>query len=302
MSKSTLHKGKILYLSIGIIFIVFITFIGAKLYREKNVQETEWTITQYGFYDGANSMFYTIDNAEGNLIIIDGGWKDHAEYVKEIIKEHGNKVDLWILTHPHADHIGAFMEIYQSNEDITIDEIYTVDMASPELCEENAPWDDLSVYKEFLSLDLKQIKYLYKGDTLESGGLTINVLSAYDDYVDEISKDLVNDGSLMFVVNGKQEKMLFCADVGVSLSDYLIKEYGEELKADYLQMGHHGYGGLSDEFYTLVNPKAAYFDAPAFLMEDESGKYDNPENAKFMESIESEVFSFKTAPNKIILK
>lgn len=84
--------------------------------------------------------------------------------------------------------------------------------------------------------------------------------------------------------------------------EYLIKEYGEELEADYLQMGHHGYGGLCDEFYTLANPKAAYFDAPAFLMEDESGKYDNPKNAKFMESIGSEVFSFKTAPNKIILK
>lgn len=297
MIKRVLHISELVYMCIVIILIAIII---SNLNKKLNTQR-EWIITQHGFYDGPQSMFYTIESAEGQLIIIDGGWKEHEEYVKEIIKEHGNKVDIWILTHPHADHIGAFIEIYQNNEDIIIDDIYTVDMATPELCEENAPWDDTSIYKEFLSLDRQQIKYLHKGDTLTFDGLTLNVLSAYDDYVDTESNNLINDGSLMFMLNGKHESMLYCADV-VSLSDYLIKEYGEELKADYLQMAHHGNAGLSKEFYALVNPKISFFDAPAFLMEDESGEYDSPENVKFMESIGSEVYSFKTAPNKIVLK
>ena len=61
-------------------------------------------------------------------------------------------------------------------------------------------------------------------------------------------------------------------------------------------------GGLSDEFYELVKPKIAFFDAPDWLMFDETGKYDNPQNAELMRSMGSEIYSFSTAPNQIILK
>ena len=67
-------------------------------------------------------------------------------------------------------------------------------------------------------------------------------------------------------------------------------------------MGHHGYGGLSDEFYGLVKPKIAFFDAPDWLMFNESGYYDNQENAQLMRDMGSEIYSFSTAPNQIILK
>ena len=67
-------------------------------------------------------------------------------------------------------------------------------------------------------------------------------------------------------------------------------------------MGHHGYGGLKDGFYQAVHPKIAFFDAPDWMMLDETGKYDNPENAQLMIDMGSEVVSFNSAPNQIILK
>ena len=107
---------------------------------------------------------------------------------------------------------------------------------------------------------------------------------------------------MMFKVTGETQSMLFCADVGVGISDYLLDLWGDKLGADYLQPGHHGYGGLKDDFYQRVNPQVTFFDAPDWMMLDTTGKYDNPEHVKLMESMDSEVKSFRSAPNSIILK
>ena len=175
-------------------------------------------------------------------------------------------------------------------------------MASPELCLENAPWDETEVYEQWLQLDIKQLSYVHAGDTFEVAGLTFDIFNAYDDYVDELSNDLLNDGSMMFKITAKEESMLFCADVGKSMSKYLLKKYKDELKADYIQMGHHGNGGLKDDFYQSIGAKAAFFDAPDWLMQDTSGRFTTPKTSYLMASGGAVIYSFSTAPNQIILK
>ena len=42
---------------------------------KKNSAQKEWTVTQYaGSGDGLQSMFYSITDTAGHLVIIDGGW------------------------------------------------------------------------------------------------------------------------------------------------------------------------------------------------------------------------------------
>ncbi len=96
----------IIVLLFGIITVKFIQY-------EKIIEDTErtWLITQYGPRD-VNSMFYTLYGGKGQLIVVDGGWTEDADFVRQTIKEMGGKVDAWILTHPHQDHIGAFNAIY----------------------------------------------------------------------------------------------------------------------------------------------------------------------------------------------
>ena len=69
-------------------------------------------------------------------------------------------------------------------------------------------------------------------------------------------------------------------------------------------MGHHGNGGLSEEFYRLVEPKAAFFDAPDWLMnpEDPESTWTTPQNRALMESMGARIYAFSTAPNQIQLK
>lgn len=301
-------KTKGLFIGIFIVIICIIVigiiFIGTRHEEPTDITEStsdEWIITQHGRND-INLSFYTIYNEAKGLIVVDGGWTEDAYAVREAVDELGGHIDAWILTHPHQDHIGAFNLLYTELEGITVDKIYTVDMATPDECLEVASWDSVDAYNDFRGLDISNVIYVYPGDNFKICDLDFNVLSAYDDNVKNLSRDYLNDGSLMFTVKNINETMLFCADVGISMSDYLIENYGDNLKADYLQMAHHGYGGLSDEFYQKVSPKVAFFDAPDWLMYDETGKYDNPQNAALMESLNAEIYSFNSAPNSIILK
>ncbi len=264
--------------------------------------ENQWLITQYGGVDGSQLSFYTMQDSAGHLIVVDGGWETDASYVKKVLKELGNHVDAWIITHPHQDHAGAFCKIYKKPGKLVIDKVYAVDMASPELCLSNAPWDETIVYEKWLKLDIPQLTYVYAGDTFTVAGLDFEVFNAYDDYVDELSNDLLNDGSMLFKVTAEEESMLFCADVGKSMSDYLLETYGDALKADYIQMGHHGNGGLKKDFYKSIGAKVAFFDAPDWLMNDTTGTYSTPDNRYLMTTNGAAVYSFSTTPNQIILK
>ncbi len=84
----------------------------------------EWLITQYGDANGNQLMFYTLQDARGHLIVVDGGWTTDADFVRQVIKVLGRHVDAWIITHPHRDHAGAFCEIYKDPGKIKIDKVY----------------------------------------------------------------------------------------------------------------------------------------------------------------------------------
>lgn len=291
-----------------LLIAVFSFFIfaatGLFLYKYTNIfAKDQWTITQYGPRNN-NSVFYTISNPKQGFIVIDGGWAEDAQYVKDILALHGNEVDLWILTHPHEDHIGAFNAIYPEleQESIVVHRIMTVNMASPEECSEVAPWDSMDAYNRFLELSVDNLEYVSTGDTFEIFDLKFQVLNAFGEHTVQYSKDYLNDGSMMFKVTNEEESMLFCSDVGVNMSAYLHGCWQKSIKVDYLQMGHHGYGGLEDYFYQTVSPKVAFFDAPEYMMFDETGKFDNPQNKALMEKMGCVIYYFKDGPNSIILK
>lgn len=295
-------ESKTKILEAGYIFVADVGNYSIFRLVDNTMADTDFLITQYGDSEKNQQMFYTIQDHNGHLVVIDGGWMNGADEVRTVITNLGNHVDAWILTHPHEDHIGAFCEIYDDLREIKINKIYTVDMATPQLCMENASWDNVDMYNRFSSMSIEQLEYVHAGDIIQVGNLNIDILSTYEDKIDELSNDLLNDGSMMFKVNGQNESMLFCADVGKKLSDYLLSEYGEKLKSDYLQMGHHGNGGLKEDFYKVVNPKIAFFDAPNWLMYDTTGRFTTPNNKLLMENMGCTVISISTAPNSIIIR
>ena len=259
-------------------------------------------IGQYPSLTNDQSSFYTITDSDGHLIVIDGGWEGDAEYVREVVEYFGGKIDAWMITHPHFDHIRAFNKLFASENCPEIGTVYVSEFNYEQYKEEAKQWDQFEDYETFLAVTQgsDKIQYLHAGDCVEICGITVDV---YHDYTTKDGGDACNDGSLVFEVYGESESMLFCGDTGEEQSECIIEAFGDKLSADYLQMGHHGNGGLSEEFYQLVSPKVAFFDAPEWLMNPEEGSsYTTPENRELMESMGAEIYYFATAPNYIVLQ
>ena len=264
-----------------------------------------WKVTQYGDLFGNQELCYTITTGSG-LVIIDGGWEYEEPRLRRIIARYGNRVDAWILTHYHPDHISAFVDIYKDPQGISIRKIYAPELPSLEILMENASWDDYGRLNEFRALDVPELTYLHTGDVIDLLGLELEVYSAYEDEIDDISNDLMNDGSLVFQIRGSQDTMLFCGDAGSSggnnkLSKRIRLRWGEKLKSDYLQMAHHGFGGMSRLFYETVDPKAAFFDSPQWLLSGEH-RLSCRKYVEWMEEQGKHIYTYYTTPNQVLLR
>lgn len=262
-----------------------------------------WKITQYGDPNVTQMMFYTIESSDGKLMIIDGGWRSNAEKVREVIQSHGNHVDAWILTHPHPDHIGAFIEVMKSPETIQVDMVYGcfIDFDSYESVA--TEYDNIEIYQEYWLMALKgtfPVTHINRDEIFQAIGLNIACFNSYDGTVEERTDDLCNNSSLMLKMCGNEEAFLFCADVEKDMQDYLIEEYKNVLQADYVQMAHHGNWGLYEEFYQYVNPKVAFFDGNSQLYEKDT-TYDGWKMLQYMEQQGVIIYTLETSPNSIIM-
>lgn len=78
-----------------------------------------------GSTTGAQNLSIVIKSPNGKLIVIDGGWEADADKLSSLILQQGGKVDAWLITHPHEDHVGALCAILNdASRKIKIDKIY----------------------------------------------------------------------------------------------------------------------------------------------------------------------------------
>ncbi len=261
-------KKKIIF----IILIFCIISFGIIFKLNISKENTKWTLTQYGENQMPQMMCFTIEGNNNGLVIIDGGYEDSKKQVNTILsvaEKHNNTIDAWIITHLDSDHSGVFLNIYKNHPEITIKKVYTTNVPTIDKAKEKAPWEEeWKQFEEFCSLNLDNLTYLYENDKIEDIiGLKLNVLWAYSDWVYENCSNLLNNGSLVFKLYGNEESMLFCADTqDKKIETKLMENHKEDLKSNYLQVGHHGNNNFSQEFYKTVSPKVAFFAAPEDLV------------------------------------
>lgn len=270
--------------------------------RQGEIKDAAWTLTEYGDDDGRQAEFYTlVNNDDGTLIVIDGGWDANTEQVRSIINLYGGEVDYWFITHYDADHVSAFNNIYADPQGITIGTIYATPLDYDLYCTYARWWDTPEIYKCFLDQTAgdDSVVYLNRDDCFDIAGLNIYVFNSFDQIVvDTGNPDVANLSSLMLKIVGNEDSFLVCGDVrGAELESVLINMYGDKMEANIVQAGHHGNGSMSQAFYEVIDPDIMYFDGPAWLTQ--SDDYTAKDLIKWCEDNRIETYTFDTAPNSI---
>ena len=279
--------------------------IEIKLELHEAYETPTWTITEFGDDDGRQSEFYTIkNNDDGTLIVIDGGWDANTEQVRSIINLFGGKVDYWFITHYDADHVSAFNNIYADPQGITIGTIYATPLDYDLYCSyaANRWWDTPEVYKRFLDQTSgdTRVKYLARDESFDIDGLNIYVFNAFDQViVDMRNPDVANYASLVFKISGTEDSFLVCADIYGPLLTKLSAMYGDKLKADIVQLGHHGNMNFQNdpEEWAVVDADIAFFDGPAWLTQ--SDNYSAKALMQWYQNNGIKTYEFSTAPNSV---
>jgi beta-lactamase superfamily II metal-dependent hydrolase len=264
-------------------------------------KNTEWKVTQYADESGLQANFYTLSSNRGELIIIDGGSEQNAGQVKEVIRENGGEVDAWILTHPHPDHIGAFVKLYEDN-DIKIDAIYDNGVDYEEYDSVDQEWDDIAVLQEYeeLTESASNVESVEEGDVLHFSDLSLHFLNSYRKGMSQTTKDMPNNSSLVFTVESEDKSMLFMGDCyDETLGKQMMQNYDTELEVDYVQVSHHGNHTMCREFYEKTKAKVAFFDAPEWLIQGE--QFDTQKNMAEMEELGMQIYDYTSCPNEVDL-
>ena len=211
---------------------------------------------------------YVIRTIGNELIVIDGGRKDDAAYLRAFIQERGSHVHAWFISHPHLDHVDALTEILNHPEGIRIDKIYgsLPDDAWLKV-HQNANADKTQLkLKAALQRSEQKLHELSPGQKIEFNGVTFEILSTLNP---ELTVNAVNNQSVVLRMEAGGKSVLFLGDLGVEGGDKLLASpYRDRLKADYVQMSHHGQTGVTEEFYRVVDPKQCLWPTPGWLWDN----------------------------------
>ena len=77
---------------------------------------------------------------------------------------------------------------------------------------------------------------------------------------------------MVIKMNVNNKSILFLADTGVESGEKLLQEQKEKLKADIVQMAHHGQAGVTEEVYQAIDPKICLWPTPDWLWDNNLGE------------------------------
>lgn len=221
---------------------------------------------------GAQNLSIVIKSPHGKLIVVDGGWEADADKLSSLILQQGGKVDAWLITHPHEDHVGALCAILNdSARKIKIDKIYC-SLATPDWYRQVSPTgagiaDQL--LNAFMKLPVGTVtNNIGRGTEINIDDVNIRVLNNRGVY----TYNGVNNSSLVYKIRVSRQSILILGDLAYDGGKDLIKTCtAADLKSDIVQMAHHGQQGVDQDAYALIAPTTCLWPTPAWLWNNDNG-------------------------------
>ena len=229
--------------------------------------------------DTINTSF--ILESGSSLLVVDGGFPSEADYMYEYLKGLGGHVRGWCLTHFHDDHVCCLHEVLSKHADITVDKIFC-NFPSDEFIIHHSPMQDfisseemLRRFREDIALRGIELITVAREDvyTFDGGNVIARILRTPDE---AIAANPINNSSIVFRFEVDGKSLLFLGDLGVEGGHQLLEITPPELlKADFVQMAHHGQEGVTKECYAAIRPTYCLWPTPTWLWENRGpGGYD----------------------------
>lgn len=187
----------------------------------------------------------------------------------------------WLITHMHEDHFGAFIDLglwsglKEEKERITIEQL--IYSASSDENTAKAKYPDADVQTPWTQLfklsitgwgdRIKQKVKAHPGQKFYFHNLTCTVYTAEDllhfrsEFDPFKGGKYINNTSIVTMVNFMGEDALYLADSSGENNPYVLAPvYQHALKADILQVAHHGYGDTAaGTTYAFVKPDIVFW-------------------------------------------
>ncbi|MCL2071030.1 MAG: MBL fold metallo-hydrolase [Oscillospiraceae bacterium] len=164
-----------------------------------------------------------------SAVLIDGGDSQYADTVIQYIRRLGvETLDLIIVSHPHADHMGGMGQIIEAvNPDMLI---------MSQIPDEHVPTTNAFMRMlDAVEAHSVDIDYARAGDIFTFGDAVFEIIApeAGFGFVG------INNSSVVVRLNHGDNSFLFTGDIESEAEDYIL-ESGADIMADVLKVAHHG--------------------------------------------------------------
>ena len=234
----------------------------------------EPTITQH-YSDDINGMCYFIKLSDGSFIVVDGGYEaDLDDAFKTLAKlngsEYGIHIRAWIITHSHGDHyemFDCFSKKYASR--VTLDTVMF------------SPLDKVNAYQQDVYLNGlvytaadrfgAETCHVFTGMSFIYGDITLEFLASPEHIYKTSDPQDFNETSVVFRIRNDEGSMIFLADCGEYVCDWIVDTYGEALKSDMVQLAHHGCETATIAVYEMIAAETLFCPSSESLLNTTRG-------------------------------
>lgn len=228
------------------------------------------------FLDVGQGDCTIIEFPDGKSMIIDGG--DGSEDTAKTVLRYANalkikKFDFMVLTHAHADHVGALDTVlkYIGAKTVYCPKIndYSVNPEYADFCICLEKSSATKVYTEIGLYYCSEGEYSYRFAFLSPHKIE-NPSCEYNEVNDGVFGETeMNDTSAVLLIEYQGRRALFCGDASSNIEEKLMRsdrfegwKSGEltdlHLKADILKVSHHGSSSAtSEEFIAYLEVETA---------------------------------------------
>jgi competence protein ComEC len=186
----------------------------------------------------------------GRWILVDAGraWSSGdagRSTVLPYLRRRGGALALFVLTHPHADHVGGAASVIRALRPAAVRDAAFV--AGSE------PYAEMLAATHSVQADWARVQ---PGERMEIDGLELEFLAP--DSAWTVALDDPNEASTVLRVQYGERSLLLTGDAEVGLESWLLEHAADRLDVDLLKVGHHGSSTSStQEFIDAVSPRVA---------------------------------------------